>query len=138
MSSNSFIDAQDLNGVSYDPWYFSDSINSGNNSGIVFSPGITMNINLFMDAQDVNGVSLGPWYFLSSVNSGNNNGILFTAYSGVRVFGVDVQDSYASPAYWFADGNSVDSGNNTNWIFNTSSNLYPGGIPPAFGFGFKI
>jgi hypothetical protein len=136
MSTNLFIDVQDINGVSYTPWYFFDSINSGNNSGIVFSPG--MNINLFIDAQDVNGFASGPWYFLASVDSGNNTGIQFTSYSGVRVFGVDVQDSFASPAFWFADGNSVDSGNNTNWIFNTSSNPSQGGVPPAFGFGFRI
>jgi hypothetical protein len=97
-----------------------------------------MNINLFMDAQDVYGTSTYPWYFANSVDSGNNYGIIFTSYSGVRVFYVDVQDSYASPAFWFADGDSVDSGNNTNWIFNTSNNPYPGGIPPAFGFGFRI
>jgi hypothetical protein len=97
-----------------------------------------MNINLFIDAQDVNGLASAPWYFLASVDSGNNTGIQFTSYSGVRVFDVDVKDSYASPAFWFADGNSIDSGNNTNWLFASTSNPFPNGIPPTFGFGFRI
>ena len=97
-----------------------------------------MNINLFIDAQDVNGLASAPWYFLASVDSGNNTGIQFTSYSGVRVFDVDVQDSYATPAFWFADGNSIDSGNNTNWLFASTSNPFPNGIPPTFGFGFRI
>jgi hypothetical protein len=43
----------------------------------------------------------------------------------VRVFNVDVQDSSASPEFWFADGGSVNSGNNTNWIFDTGwQNVY--------------
>ena len=120
MSVNLYLNAQDVNGVSLDPWFFLNSFNNGNNSGVLFSPDTSMNINVFIDAKDVAGVTTYPWYYLNSVNSGNNTGILFTAYSGVRVFTVDVQDSNASPAFWFADGNSVDSGNNTNWVFNTA------------------
>jgi hypothetical protein len=97
-----------------------------------------MIINSYIDAQDAIGFAPSSWYFVNSVNSGNNSGIIFIGNATVILLDVDVQDSYATPAFWFASGASVNSGNNTNWIFDTSNNPYPGGIPPAFGFGFRI
>lgn len=38
MNINSFIDAIDVAGVSANTWYFLNSIDGGNNSGIVFTP----------------------------------------------------------------------------------------------------
>lgn len=76
MNINLFIDAQDVNGVTVYPWYYLNSVNSGNNTGILFTAysGVTVSN---VDVQDSNA-SPAFWFANgNSVDSGNNTNWIF-------------------------------------------------------------
>ena len=76
MIYNQYIDAQDANGLPAGNWYFINSTNSGNNTGIIFGS----LSGFFVNNVDVRDSYANPAYWVAqgdSVNSGNNTNWLF-------------------------------------------------------------
>lgn len=97
------------------------------------------NVN-YLAIRDSNITPAPKYAGLGSVNLGNNNGWDFsnTPGYGIAFYSVDggnnenwiivntlvtglnylyIQDSAATPPYWWAGDNSVNGGNNTGWLF---------------------
>jgi hypothetical protein len=113
------------------------SVNLGNNNGWDFSniPGygiaffsVAGALN-YLDISDCNATPAPQLAGTGSVNSGNNSGWDFTTSDGnnenwvivnTLVTGLDylyIEDSAATPPYWWAGNYSVNGGNNTGWLF---------------------
>ena len=79
-------------------------------------------INYYLDVQDCIASPASTFYAASSTDSGNNVNFGFPT-SLVELQYIDIQDCIgASPTLWFATKDSVDRGNNTNWIFDRQRN----------------
>lgn len=80
-------------------------------------------IAYYLDVQDCIASPINTFYAASSTDSGNNLNWNFPALV-VEMQYVDIQDCIgASPHLWFATKDSVNRGNNTNWIFDVSRNV---------------
>lgn len=94
-----FLDIKDSNNTSENKYAGFNSVNSGGNSGWIFS-------------------GLGSGYAVYSVDAGNNGGWVFY----VPIFDLNylnIVDSNATPPFWFAGSGSVDGGDNTGWLFSS-------------------
>lgn len=100
------------------------NILSSNSFTINFQSGSTTTVSDFQ----IKGTTSGPTNFLITLNS-TTPGSTFTLTSPSDTVSVDylnIKDSVATgTAKWYAGNNSIDSGNNTGWIFTA---------PPSAGF----
>jgi len=100
------------------------NILSTNSFTINFQAGSTTTVSDFQ----IKGTTSGPTNFPITLNS-TVSGSTFTLSSPADVVSVDylnLKDSVATgAAKWYAGNNSIDSGNNTGWIFSA---------PPSAGF----
>jgi hypothetical protein len=79
-------------------------------------------INYYLDVQDCVASPSSTFYAASSTDSGNNLDWGFPA-SVVEMLYVDIRDCIgAAPTLWFATTDSVNRGNNTNWLFDVDRN----------------
>jgi len=76
MIINSYIDVQDAIATPANTWFFSNSTNSGNNTGITFANYSGVRV-VNVDVQD--SIATPAFWFAdnASVNSGNNTGWIF-------------------------------------------------------------
>lgn len=120
---NYYLDIQDCVG-SPSPFYTYSSVNSGNNTGWIFTPNEV--VFDYIDVQDCIGDASASWLCRRSTNSGNNTNLRFDLASLgiVEMQYIDMQDCIGgSPTLWFGTKDSVDRGNNTNWIFDRQYNV---------------
>lgn len=100
------------------------NILSNNSFTINFEAGTTTTVDDFQ----IKGTTTGPTNYLITLNS-TVPGSTFTLTSPAETISVDyldIKDSVATGgATWYAGNNSIDSGNNTGWLFEA---------PPSSGF----
>lgn len=86
-------------------------------------------IAYYLDVQDCIASPANTFYAMSSADSGNNVDWQFPG-AVVEMQYIDIQDcdggfldSSLNLVYWFGTKDSVDRGNNTNWIFDRQYNV---------------
>jgi hypothetical protein len=95
---------------------------------LIYTGGDTVVLG-YLDVTDITAQPANDWIATSSIDGGGNSGILFATdvalfiapdSSGLRVFDyLDLANTMVLPVgIWYAGANSIDSGDNFNWIFS--------------------